>query len=352
MDASPALLAVPDPWIKQTSASRALVLLYHRVADLDLDPQLLSVTPRHFDEHLQTLSQSYDVMTIATLVEHLEARTLPKRSVAITFDDGYKDNLFAKSQLEKFGLPATVFVTTSALDNGREFWWDELEQLFLAPGHLPERLYGSTLDGFKLHRFIGAMELGEDAFYGTDTAKTFAGWNVANDNNPTIRHQVYREVHNYLRLIATGTAEKESILQGFFDWAGRQRQIRASHQALSRQDLAELARGGLIEIGSHTTTHPVLAKLSGKEQASEIDDSRSLLQELLGLPVQSFAYPYGAACDFNSESVAIVRDCGYRAACSNIPDLVWTGTDPYQLPRVLVRDCHGDTFSQWLQGWF
>jgi peptidoglycan/xylan/chitin deacetylase (PgdA/CDA1 family) len=349
MEDSGALLAVPHPWIKQTTASRAIVLLYHRVADLKLDPQLLAVTPKHFEEHLQALTESYEIVTISRLIEHLRDQTLPKRTVAITFDDGYKDNLEAKSLLEKYGVPATVYVTAGALDNRHEFWWDELEQLFLEPGDLPKQFRCKSIDFGKL---TDCSQLGEAAKYGANAAEVHKDWSVARDNNPTARHLIYREVHNYLRFEITGHREREAILQDLFDWAGRNRQIRSSHQALSEVDVTELASNGLVEIGSHTTNHPVLSTLSRPDQLSEIIDSRRALEKLLGQPIHTFAYPYGSRQDFTSESVELVRESGYTSACSNIPDVAWKGADRFQLPRVLVRNCSGVTLSNWLEGWF
>src|SRR5215203_1242979 len=105
----------------------ALVLLYHRVTRLETDPQWLSVPPERFDEQVEMLVRNWHVLSLPRLLGTLHEGTLPKRSVVITFDDGYADNLFeAKPILERHGLPATVFVASGFVGRREEFFWDEL----------------------------------------------------------------------------------------------------------------------------------------------------------------------------------------------------------------------------------
>jgi peptidoglycan/xylan/chitin deacetylase (PgdA/CDA1 family) len=113
------------------------ILMYHRIAPPGLDPWRLRVTPDHFEQQLSALKARFEVISLAEIPHRQDFRN----TVAITFDDGYADNLLrAKPILEEFETPATVFITTSYVNADREFWWDELEQLFLYPGVLPERL--------------------------------------------------------------------------------------------------------------------------------------------------------------------------------------------------------------------
>src|SRR5690606_6002950 len=121
---------------------RAAVLMYHRVAHDPLDPWRLCVRPEHFDAQLARLRSRRRVVPLRQLVAEHRARRLPHGTVAITFDDGYADNATrAVPLLRRHGLPATCFLTAGAIGAGREFWWDELEHLLLAPGPLPPRLH-------------------------------------------------------------------------------------------------------------------------------------------------------------------------------------------------------------------
>lgn len=119
-------------WLLERRGAVA-ILLYHRVAELESDPLELAVTPRHFDEQLAVLRDTCTPVALADVPRLLRARKLPKRPVALTFDDGYRDNLLAaKPLLERHGVPATVFVASGYVGADREFWWDELDRL----GHI------------------------------------------------------------------------------------------------------------------------------------------------------------------------------------------------------------------------
>src|SRR5215831_16190313 len=116
--------------------SHDVILLYHRVAAIDSDPWSLCITPERFSEHLEVLREC---MPITLEQADLSGRYGAKRPrVVVTFDDGYADNLYAaKPLLERFDIPATVFVVTGYVGQDREFWWDELEKIIFGSETLP-----------------------------------------------------------------------------------------------------------------------------------------------------------------------------------------------------------------------
>lgn len=331
--------------LKNRLSSGALILTYHRVADLDSDPQLLSVSPKHFAEHLDLLQKRYHPIGLRQLARLLQDGEFPRRAVVVTFDDGYADNLHnAKPLLERYDIPATVFVTTGYLGKKREFWWDELERLLLLPGTLPETL-GLNINGKNCQ-----WELGDGAKYSENDYKLHRGWSVLDEDNPTSRHCVYRALCQLLRPL--GGEEREGALGELQAWAGDGTQGRASHRVLTGDEIVSLADGGVFEIGAHTMTHPVLSALPAAVQKIETSGSKTCLEEILGKSVKSFAYTYGAKSDYTAETVHIVREAGFDCACSNFEGVVRSDTDTFQLPRVLVRDYDGETFSRRLRDWF
>ena len=111
--------------------SSPLILLYHRVANAEPGPHAnvsgLSVTPEHFEQQLAVLRRRFAPLRLRDLLESPPRFRHP--AVAVTFDDGYADNLHAALPLlERFGIPATFFVTSGMLGGQREFWWDTLER--------------------------------------------------------------------------------------------------------------------------------------------------------------------------------------------------------------------------------
>jgi len=112
-----------------------VILMYHRIADEPNDPWSLAVSPAHFEEHLRVLSRTRHPLALTEFIAKLRAGTLPPRAVAVTFDDGYVDNLTAgKPRLTAADVPATVFLATGFIDRREPIWWDELACLVLLEG--------------------------------------------------------------------------------------------------------------------------------------------------------------------------------------------------------------------------
>jgi peptidoglycan/xylan/chitin deacetylase (PgdA/CDA1 family) len=110
-------------WLRSRLMPGALILGYHRVADLQSDPHGLAVSVHHFAEQVEVLSRLAHPMSLAQLVAHVKAGTVPPQAVALTFDDGYADVLYqALPLLERYQIPATVFVVSGCL--GEPFWWE------------------------------------------------------------------------------------------------------------------------------------------------------------------------------------------------------------------------------------
>lgn len=322
-----------------------LILLYHRVAELPSDPYLLNVTPQHFAEHLEVLrQQSCRLMQLQELIQALQDGNLPHRGVVVTFDDGCVDNLYnAKPLLERYETPATVFVTSGYVGQEREFWWDELDRLLLQPGTLPKTLHlnisGSTYE----------WELGNDAHYSEHDQKRDRSWHLYQQDDPTQRHRLFRLLHQQLNSLPIKA--RWQVLNELTAWAGVGSTGRPSHRIFSPEEVVDLAEGGVIEVGAHTVTHPVLSSLPVSVQQKEIQQSKAQLEAILGHPVKSFAYPHGSRSDYTDQTVAIAQETGFNCACSNFAELVRQETEQFQLPRVLVYDWDGKTFERRLKTW-
>jgi len=340
------LIQSPDRIWKRLN-SQGLILLYHRVVSLDTDPQLLSVTPEHFAEHLEYLSEHYNPTSLSELHQALNAGKILDKSVVITFDDGYLDNLRnAKPLLHKYGIPATVFVTSGSIGSDREFWWDDLERLLLLPHQLPDQLE-LTIKGKKWNwDLTGDIVNRSRQEYGAEPKS----WNVTMASDPGPQYAVYRDLHRLIKPLPY--EERESILSTIVQWAGLPRTGRETHRSLTRSELKELDQGGLIDIGAHTITHTMLSMQPVSVQIEEILQSKTSLEKILGHNVQDFSYPFGARVDFNKKTVKIVKNVGITTACANYGSTLIRGVDPYRLPRVLIRDWDKQAFSSHMKEWF
>jgi peptidoglycan/xylan/chitin deacetylase (PgdA/CDA1 family) len=276
------------------------------------------------------------------LVVSLKSRRVPQFGAVVTFDDGAADNLHnAKPLLKRYHIPATVFVATEYSKGLREFWWDELERLFLVSADLPEKL------SLRLNGKTREWDLGSTKPF---VPEEHRGWNVLTSTNPTSRHAVYQDVSEVLRELPV--AERFDQIAKLQKWAGLESKPRKTHRALTHDEIRQLAEGGLIEVGAHTVNHPALSTLSPPDQITEIVESKRQLESILNRPVTSFAYPYGTKDDYTGESVKAVRQAGFTCACSNYTGVVQPRTDLFELPRFVVRDWDGNEFERRLRGWF
>ncbi len=267
----------------------AVVLMYHSISRRRPDPFNICVDPELFAEQLQLLHDHFRVVSLGELRSALVRDEPLTRAVALTFDDGYRDNLLAaKPLLERHGLPATVFITTGFVGSGRDFWWNELEAVCASSG-------------------LALWPLWEEL--------------------SSLTHQ--ERVERLDALWASSDAEKPE-----------------PSLTLERAELERLAEGGLIALGAHTVTHPHLSTLPGPQQRQEIEESSAYLTELLGRPVREFCYPHG---DLSMETTTLVESAGFETACTTRSAPVTRGTSLLELPRVAVMNWNAETLERELE---
>jgi peptidoglycan/xylan/chitin deacetylase (PgdA/CDA1 family) len=299
-------------WILNRFDHPVVVLLYHRVTTLESDPQLLAVTPSHFREHMQFLKDRFPILRFEE-----DWSEVKEPSVVITFDDGYSDNLLeALPILEEVGVPATFFVTTGTIGTDMEFWWDELEGLILGKWHFPS-----------------SFEL-KDEKYG----------HLWPTGSYPEREVLYNEIHPLMKKVDSDC--REDWLGQLRDWAGTDVSGRASHKLLTVDELRKLAMSPLVTIGAHGVTHTPLSTQTLTLQREELAGSKEQLETWLGREVSVFSYPYGGRNDYTSESLNLCKAVGFRKAAANSPGQAHRWTDPYKVPRQLLRNWSLEVFEK------
>jgi peptidoglycan/xylan/chitin deacetylase (PgdA/CDA1 family) len=328
-------------WLRCRWGAPAVILMYHRVTELANDPHLLAVAPEHFGQQLEAIGAIGVPLRLSELVQALQQGRVPPRAVAVTFDDGYADNLHnAKPLLARHGVPATVFVTAGQVGRQREFWWDELDRLLLQPGVLPPVLRLSVSGGMREWRLDAAET------YTEQDHRRDRHWHIERREDPGPRQRLFRALFELI--YALPSEQKWRVLAEVAARASVASMARPSHRTLTPEELARLAGDGLVDIGAHTMTHPVLATLPPADQRQEIRESKACLEAILGRPVVSFAYPHGSS---TPEAVASLAQAGYSYACGSRAEAVFQGADLFHLPRLVVRNWDGDAFARWLRWW-
>jgi len=301
---------------RRDRVSGAVILLYHRVGNDTVDAHDLQVSVDHFRSHLRHLTSNYHPVTVGAVVESVATGVpLPPRSIAVSLDDGYLQNLeVVLPLLREFDVPTTFFVTTEGLDEPHENWWDVLSHVMLGPHRLP-----STLD------------LSGD------------GSDVVSTATPLERRQAHDRLTQHF--YGLSVAPRCGLLATVAKWSGLTMWPRDSHRVLLAGELALLSRDPRASVGAHSVHHPSLPTRSTQEQWLEVTESKSILESLLRVPVTGFSYPYGA---HDPTTVDAVERGGYQYALTVEPGVVDAHADRFRLPRCEVKAHIAPTFDTWL----
>ncbi len=289
-------------------SSRLLVLCYHNVHSTWCFPSGPGAGPKGLERQLTSLRRFASVMPLADAVARLaEGRPLPPRAVAITFDDGYRDNLTtAVPMLERLGLPATFFLVPGLLSNETIPWWESFSWAVRA-GTAPR----VDWDG-------DSWELTDEA------ARRRANHQLQGRLKRLDRATRDAAVAELTEQLApTGTAPSAQDL--FLDW----------------DESAELLRRG-FDVGSHTCAHAILSGESAGEQKRDLADSRRLLAERLAVGVDLLAYPNGTTADYDEHTLAAASSAGYRAALTTTEGFNRPSTPSLELKRVVMYPERGN----------
>jgi peptidoglycan/xylan/chitin deacetylase (PgdA/CDA1 family) len=306
--------------VRRQLRRHGLILMYHRIAEVSHDPWKLCVTPSNFREQLDVLTRVADVVPLPEFSQRLKSARAKRPTVAITFDDGYRDNCTAALPLlQSFNAPATIFLITGAIGRDEPFWSDLLPELIMTVA-LPAEL---------------ELDIGDERF-----SWRHSGPDVSAKDRGALHLALWSKLW-----VASDTdraaALRELCRLTSFDPAGV-----ANACAMTREELKRVQAAGIVELGAHTVNHCPLPKRSAEEQRREISGSLEQCEALLGRVPTSFAYPYG---QLNAVSRDIVAECGFARACTTSEDLAWAGADPLLLPRFNAPDFDGDNFERRLR---
>lgn len=289
-----------------------------------MDYWQLTVSPRHFQEQLDVVRRTRHQLPVADFIRHFEAGTLPPDAVCLTFDDGYVDNLVTgKPLLAKADVPATVHIITGFLDRPGEFWWDELARLILQ-GNGP----------LKLELTIGERPVCFD----------LAAERVQHDGfgkGSTKRRSALRSIWQALRCL--GDLERGLVMQTIRSTYATNDHNTSCSRAMTSEEVKTLVADGIVTIGSHTVTHPLLTELDAVACRREITESKITCEKLIGASVQSFAYPFGG---FNAIAREEVKNAGHAVSFSAKHGAIGATSDPFALPRINVGNWDGDRFER------
>lgn len=284
------------------AGARLSTLIFHRVlpAPDPLFPDEMHAS--RFDAVCSWLANWLNVLPLDVAVGRLKAGTLPARAACITFDDGYADNCrIAMPILRRHGLTASFFIATGFLDGGR-MWNDTII----------ESVRRCRADTFDLEPLgLGKLDIGS-----TESRR--------NTIATLLRKIKYLPIKERIDIGAQLARLAQVQLPGNLMMTSNE--VKAMHQAG-------------MQIGAHTVSHPILARLDDTQARHEIQESKVLLEHLLDTRIGLFAYPNGKpGLDYVPKTVEIVRSLGFDAAVSTQWGTSRNGDDAFEMRRFSPWD--------------
>lgn len=294
--------------LDRSGGSRLLVLGYHNVEGTWCFPSDPGAGRRGLERQLRMLRRVARVVSLDQALRDLvEGRPLPRRAVAITFDDGYRDTLeLAAPLLGQLQLPATVFLVPGILSGEVNPWWERLGWAFLTGR-------ADAVD-FEEQR----LELRGAA------ARRRVFRAVAKQLKRCDRHRREEATDQLVEALSpAGTYHHEEL---FLGWDGA--------RALMRSGMA---------IGSHSMYHAILSQESDEAQLADLFSSRKVLEAELDKPIDLFAYPNGAVSDYDPATIAAAEAAGYTHAVTTRDGWNRRSTPPYEIHRFVMYPERGIT---------
>lgn len=275
-------------------------------------PDDMRISAAKLGRILDCLRRHHDFATVTEGWRRLREGRRGRSLVALTMDDGYRDNLevLLPLLLER-GVPATVYLESEPLDHRRLNW---IHHFFfclhrLGPEGLVERLRGKSEDERLRARLAEVLAAGGDLRY---------------------------SLKKVLKYVAD-QADVERALRALMSELGGDEHALAETLYLSWDQARELREGG-VELGGHTVHHWVLSSLDERTQLAEIAAGRDSLRKGLGAEASSFAYPFGRPWDWNEGSVAAVRQAGFVTATTTGAGTNTASSDPLRLERLMIDE--------------
>lgn len=281
---------------------RLSILIFHRVLP---QPDLVlnwDVHAAEFSNTLRWLAKWFNVLPLDQAISQLKAGILPPRAAAITFDDGYADNLtVAAPILKNHGMTATFFIASGYLDGGQ--MWNDM-----------------IIESVR-HCRLNKLDLKDEDLGVHDLSDPKKIRSSISDILKKIKYRLPDERNRLAKFVAHSAkvAQRDDLM-------------------LTSQQVIELRNCGMT-IGGHTVTHPILANLSAQEVYSEISENKNFLELLLQDRIALFAYPNGKPnIDYRAADAQIVRDLGFDAAVTTAWGVADIHNDFMQLPRFTPWD--------------
>lgn len=289
-------------WWARRWGSGLIIAAYHQASEGDLRPHLLYLRRHYRIMHLEEALE--EVYTSPGDMKPKGDRRIP---LVLTFDDGYYDNYtHAFPLICELQIPITIFLIPGYIENRAYFWWLEGQHLAHQAQVVNVTIEGRTYNLEKVEeRELLAQVIDDRVRYASSVGE---------------REAFLASVRKKLAVPSSVPTEEEAV------------------RPLRWEEVRKMEESGWVSFGGHTMHHPILGYLSNPEEVRrEVEDCRRVLEQHLGHPVRTFAYPVGKPEHIGNVAPKAVREADYNWAVTTTHGTSTSQNDPYQLPRVMCE---------------
>ena len=272
-----------------------LILLYHHCNSksyIEKRPdKKLFVEDDEFSMQIQWLKENFLITDLDDAYFSPTKKDMTKPGIIITFDDGHRDNYeFAYNISKKLDVPITIYLTSSWIELPSLQWRAEIAEL---------------------------VQLRDSIRLINDESKEFTLLKSTKDGS---------DIYSYIaaQLVKLTPNQREELIEKIVTLNGRSIKDR-QQEFLTWQQVREMRTSGLVSIGAHTCTHPMLSTLGETEVFRELDESKKTIERHLNEEVRHFAYPYGGSNAALHREFNLAKKVGYCTATTTIA--------PTQMPK-------------------
>jgi len=289
----------------------AAVLVYHRIVEEESTDFLYKSPSVHHDikdfkREMSFISKCFKIVSMDELGEDLKkGRDFESPSIAITFDDGYRDNYrLAYPILREYGLAATIYLITSLIGTNKRTWPDEIEYALL----------NSSLKSFTFAPLFGEEIIEISALEGRREANVRIAEALKRVCNKE-RLELLDRLYDILK--PNGNTEK-NLERRMLNW----------------QEIGEMSNDN-ITFAAHTVSHPILTQVSLEDAKWEIRSLKDRIEEKTGKKIRHFAFPNGMAEDFTEELKTFCKEVGFETIATAEYGILDSRSDPFFMRRIM-----------------
>ena len=298
--------------------NRLVILTYHGVlpADSGTNDYLARnfVEEGEFRRQMHYLANHYRCISLSDAVERLaNGWPLPPYAVAVTFDDGYRNNLrYAYPILREHAIPCTIFLATGNIGPKAERLWTDKVSLLIT--HTTHQSLSFDHEGTVTNLLLRSHEE---------------------------RAQACRHVLTAMKAASSGTRETmiAALENRLGSTNGVSRSSRERYDFLSWDEVGG-ADSELVEWGAHTVHHQILTTLDDEQLMTEIEQSKRKIETRLHRPCLLFSYPNGSPTDFGEREKQALKKSGFACAVTQVAGMNGPRSDLYKLRRINIGRGH------------